>query len=113
MDYILDATNQKLGRLASQIASILQGKKSLHYDPRLVGIGRLLVKNAGKIVVSGRKYEHKIYYHHTGYMGHLRTKTYRELFSKSPEGVLRKAVFNMLPKNRLRMKRLKRLTIQA
>ncbi len=112
MDYVIDASNQKLGRLASEIAVILQGKKNVSYEPRLAGADKVIIKNASKIVVTGRKYSQKVYYHHTGYMGHLREKKFREVFEKSPETVLRKAVYNMLPKNRLRAKRLKRLIIE-
>ena len=112
MEYTIDASNQKLGRLASEIAVILQGKKRSSYDPRLPGVDRIIVKNAKKIEITGRKYSKKIYYHNTGYMGHLREKTFRDLFEKSPEKVLWKAVYNMLPKNRLRIKRLKRLKIE-
>lgn len=112
MEYMIDATNQKLGRLASEIAIVLQGKKSPDYEPRLSGTTKVMVKNVAKIQVTGRKAEDKIYYHHTGYMGHLRAKKYKEIFQKSPESVLRKAVFNMLPKNRLRQRRLNRLFIE-
>lgn len=111
MEYMIDAQNQILGRLASDIASSLQGKKSAGYDPRLPSGVRVVVKNAGKIIVSGRKFNQKVYHHHTGYMGHLRTKTFREEFEKSPKEVLRRAVYNMLPKNRIRAKRLKQLVI--
>jgi large subunit ribosomal protein L13 len=112
MDYIIDATNQKLGRLASKIALILQGKLNVDYEPRLTGKDRVIIKNASKIMVSGKKYRQKTYYHHTGYMGHLKKKSFREVFLKSPEKVLYKAVYNMLPKNRLRQKRLNRLIIE-
>jgi len=112
MDYIIDATNQKLGRLASQIAVILQGKQSASYDPRLEGKDKIIVKNTHKLTVSGRKGEQKVYYHHTGYMGHLRGRSFKQEFAKSPGMVLRRAVFNMLPKNRLRARRLKRLIIE-
>lgn len=112
MDYVINAENQKLGRLASQIAVTLEGKQSAKYDPRLPGTDKIVVKNAGKLIVSGRKAEQKIYYHHTGYMGHLRRRTFKQEFDKSPSAVLRHAVFNMLPKNRLRARRLKRLVIE-
>ena len=113
MDYLIDATNQKLGRLASHIASALQGKLSPEYDPRLLGASRVIVRNAKQIAVTGMKYTEKVYYRHTGYMGHLREKRYRELFEVSPASVLRKAVENMLPRNRLRKVRMRRLTIYA
>lgn len=112
MEHIIDASNQKLGRLASRISVVLQGKISASYEPRLSGSERVIVKNAGRIVVTGRKSKNKIYYRHTGYMGHLKEKTFREAFEQSPEQVLRRAVYNMLPKNRLRAKRLRRLVIE-
>lgn len=112
MEHVIDATNQKLGRLASKIALILQGKLNADYEPRLVGQDKVVVKNAAKIAVTGKKPSQKIYYRHTGYMGHLREKNYKELFAKAPEKVLWYAVYNMLPKNFLRQKRLNRLVIE-
>ena len=112
MEYLIDATDKKLGRLASEIALLLQGKNTARYNPRLPGDEKVLVKNVSKVVVTGRKHEQKIYYHHTGYMGHLRERKFKEVFQKSPEKVLWKAVYNMLTKNRLRIKRLKRLKIE-
>ena len=111
-EIILDAKNQKLGRLASKIATILQGKDKAEYEPRLEGGNKIIVKNIKDIEISGRKAEQKIYYHHTGYMGHLREKTYEEAFAKNPEWVLRHAVAGMLPKNRLQAKRLNQLIIE-
>lgn len=112
MNYTIDATNQKLGRLASKIALILQGKLSPAYERNLVGNARAVVKNIAKITVTGRKFTDKIYYRHTGYMGHLRKRTYRQFFEKSPAMVLRLAVKRMLPQNFLRDKRLKNLIIE-
>ncbi len=111
MDYIIDATNQKLGRLASHIATVLQGKLHPGYEPRAPGVDRVIVRNASRLVVTGRKYTEKIYYRHTGYMGHLREKRYREVFERSPAAVLRRAVEHMLPKNRLSRARMRRLII--
>ncbi len=112
MDYIIDAKNKRLGRLASEIAVILQGKKHPNYEPRNRGEDRVIVKNAGALTVSGGKETKMIYYKHTGYMGHLREKTFEQLFAKSPENVLRKAIENMLPRNFLRAKRLNMLKIE-
>ena len=112
MEYIINAENRKLGRLATNIALILQGKLNAKYNPRLAGSDRVTVQNVGKIVFERGKYQKKIYYQHTGYMGHLRKKTLRTVFEKSPETVLKKAVFNMLPKNRLRAKRMNRLVFK-
>jgi len=112
MDYLIDAKNKKLGRLASEAALILQGKKQTSYEPRLAGEDRVIVKNILQIIVTGKKAEQKTYYHHTGYMGHLKTLTYRQLQARAPALVLEKAVYNMLPKNRLRKARMKRLMIE-
>jgi len=112
-EYNIDATNQILGRLASKIAILLQGKTSPRYQPRSVAGIKVVVKNASKIKFSGKKFNQKLYRHHTGYAGHLKTKTLRQLFEKNPEDVLRRAVWNMLPKNKLRAKRIKNLIIYA
>ena len=112
MDYYFDAQNKILGRLASEIAKILQGKHRPTFEPRLEGKDRIIVRNASKIKVSGKKSEQKIYYRHTGYVGHLKKMKYSEKFEKSPAEVLRRAVYMMLPKNKLRAKRIKRLKIE-
>jgi len=108
-DYNLDAKNKILGRLSSEIAQILQGKKNPNYEPRLVGEDKVYVKNYKEIKVSGKKAKEKIYYHHTGYMGHLKKKTYEQIFEKDPKRVIREAVRRMLPKNFLNQRRLKNL----
>jgi large subunit ribosomal protein L13 len=112
MTHTIDATNQKLGRLASKIAHILQGKFHADYEPRLPGKDRVVVKNINKLVVTGRKATQKIYYRHTGYMGHLRKRTFKQFFEKFPKEVLRLSVQRMLPQNWLRDKRLKNLIIE-
>lgn len=112
MDYFIDAKNKKLGRLASEIALLLQGKNASAFEGRRAGEGRVVVKNVAHVVVSGRKAERKIYYRHTGYMGHLKERKYKDIFTKNPAWVLRHAVRGMLPKNSLRDKRLKRLVIE-
>jgi len=112
MDYIIDAKNKRLGRLASEIAVILQGKKSASYEPRLEGSDRVIVKNVDKIVLTGRKSKQKRYYRHSGPLGHLKVKKYEDVFKKNPAWVLRHAVRLMLPKNRLQAKRMKRLIIE-
>ncbi len=109
MDYRINAKNKILGRLASEIALILQGKKNPSYNPRLLGEDRVLLENYKDFSVTGRKWKEKIYYKHTGYMGHLREKTLEQIFEKDPKRVLREAVRRMLPKNSLNPKRLKNL----
>lgn len=112
MEYVIDAKNQKLGRLASKVAQLLQGKQNADYLPHNPGKDKVIVKNASQIVVTGRKAEQKIYYRHTGYMGHLRERVYKEYFAKSPEQVFELAVKRMLPQNYLKQNRLNRLTIE-
>ena len=112
MEHVIDAKNQTLGRLATKIALILQGKLSASYNPRLSGTDKVIVKNAGQIVVTGQKATKKIYYRHTGYMGHLRERSYKEAFARSPEKVLQLAVSRMLPKNWIRQDRMNRLVIE-
>lgn len=113
MNYILDAKNKRLGRLASEIAQILQDKRQVSYDPSKPGSDRVIVKNAAQIQVTGNKVVAKTYYRHTGYMGHLRAATLKEMLAKYPQRVLEWAVYNMLPKNRLRQQRMNRLTIET
>ena len=112
MEHVIDAKNQKLGRLASQIAQILQGKTHPDYEPRNAGKDTVVIKNASQIVVTGRKFEEKIYYRHTGYMGHLKERVYKEYFAKAPGEVLKAAVKRMLPQNFLNQKRMNRLVIE-
>ena len=112
MHYTIDVKNKILGRVATEVAIILQGKKDPKYNPRLPGTDTVLIINASKISVSGKKAKQKIYYHHTGYLGNLKEIPYERMFAKFPERVITKAVYNMLPKNRLRALRLKRLTIE-
>jgi len=114
MIYTIDATNKPLGRLASEIAVILQGKKSPKYQPRLEGEDKVIVKNVDKMIVTGKKFKQKKYYRHTTQIGHLKERTLEQIWSKKgPAEVLRRAVLGMLPKNKLRVKRMKRLIIEA
>ncbi len=113
MDYTIDASNKKLGRLASEIAIILQGKKNPNYESRLEGGDRVVVKNINKMQVSGQKYKQKKYYRHTTQIGHLKERTLEMLWQKKgPAEVLRRSVMGMLPKNKLRIKRIKKLIIE-
>lgn len=112
MDYKIDAKNKKLGRLASEIAVILQGKKHVVYNPKDSGSDRVIIENISKIVMTGRKTSQKIYYRHAGRLGHLKERKFKDVFAKNPAWVLRHSVNLMLPKNRLRAKRMKRLIIK-
>lgn len=112
MEYILDAKNKSLGRLASEIAVILQGKRHASYEPRFEGTDRVIVKNIKNITLTGKKTTQKIYYKHTGPLGHLKERKFADVFQRDPAWVLCHAVNLMLPKNRLRAKRMKRLVIE-
>lgn len=111
--YVVDAAGKTLGRLASEIARILMGKHKPTYTPHVDNGDFIIVVNAEKIHVTGKKLDKKIYYKHTGYMGHLKETTLREMLQKKPEEVIRLAVRGMLPKNKLRDRRMKRLKVYA
>ncbi len=111
--YLVDATGKTLGRLASEIAKILMGKNKPTYTPHIDGGDFVVVVNAEKVFVTGKKLNQKIYYKHTGYFGHLKETTLKEMLEKKPEEVIRLAVRGMLPKNKLRDRRLKRLKVYA
>ncbi len=109
---IIDAKDQSLGRIASLIAYYLQDKHKPTYEPNKSGQTVVYVKNLKDIKFKGNKFNTKIYYKHTpGYLGHLKEETLKSLWVKDPKKVLRLAVRGMLPKNKLRDKRLKRLKI--
>jgi large subunit ribosomal protein L13 len=111
-DYIIDAKNKPLGRLASQIAILLQGKNLPSYEPRKVGGNRVVVKNVEQLKVTGKKMSQKIYYRHSSKPGHLKQKKLKDAFQETPERVLSEAVRGMLPRNKLRNERLKLLIIE-
>lgn len=105
----IDASGQALGRLASRIALILQGKNKPDYLPYKDSNIEVVIKNIAKMKITGRKLGNKKYFHYSGYPGGLKTTKLEELFKKDPAKVLWKAVYNMLPKNKLRNKRMRRL----
>lgn len=111
--YVVDATDQTLGRLASRIAYILRGKHKPVFTPNVDSGDYVIVINADKIRLTGKKYENKFYYWHTGYPGGIKRKTYGELLSENPEKAVYLAVRRMLPKNRLGRKMLKKLKVYA
>lgn len=111
--HIIDATNKVLGRLATEIAVLLRGKNKPDFVPNKDIGGFVVVKNFNKIKLTGKKLDKKIYYHHTGYLGGLKGISLKKLFEKNPTQVLKKAVFGMLPKNKLRAKQIKRLKIKT
>lgn len=105
----MDAKGKVLGRLASDIALILQGKRSAAYQPNRVSADKVYVSNYEAIVVTGKKATDKVYYKHTGYVGHLKEKSFEQHMEKDPKFVLRRAVRKMLPRNFLTQQRIKNL----
>ena len=111
--YVVDADGQTLGRLATRIADTLRGKGKPQCTPHVDTGDFVVVVNAEKIQVTGKKLDDKIYYRHSGYPGGLRQRTLREQLERRPTEVLRLAVRGMLPKNRLASKQLTKLKIYA
>ncbi len=88
--------------MATEIAVALRGKDKPSFRPNILVGDIVIVKNAAKMIITGNKLEKKIYYHHTGYLGHLKETKMKDLMAKNPAEVLKKAVYGMLPKNKLR-----------
>ena len=109
--HVIDASGKTLGRLASEIARRLRGKHKPIYTPHVDTGDYIIVVNASKIRVSGRKPTDKVYYRHTGYIGHMKSASFEELMAKKPERVLQLAVTGMLPKNPLGRAMAKKLKI--
>ncbi|XP_030531037.1 50S ribosomal protein L13 [Rhodamnia argentea] len=110
---VFDAKGQVLGRLASQIATVVQGKDKPTYTPYREDGDMCIVLNAKDICVTGRKMTDKVYYKHTGFVGHLKERTLKDQMAKDPTEVIRKAVLRMLPRNKLRDDRDRKLRIFA
>ncbi len=108
----LDATNQSVGRLATQIALLLHGKHKPNYSPQIDNGDFVIVSNINKLKLTDKKLEQKKYYRYSGYPGGLKELNLKKLFKKDPEEVLKKAVYQMLPKNKLRQHMIKRLTFK-
>jgi large subunit ribosomal protein L13 len=111
--YVVDAEGQTLGRLATRIADVLRGKTKPQYTPHIDTGDFVVVVNAEKIGVTGKKLDQKRYYRHSGYPGGLRSRTLREQLERRPTEVLRVAVKGMLPKNKLASAQLTKLKIYA
>src|SRR5215213_2380758 len=111
--HLIDAEGQTLGRLATEIARLLRGKNKPQYTPHVDTGDFVVVVNAERIVVTGKKLDEKIYYRHSGYPGGLRERTLREQLSRQPEKVIRLAVKGMLPRNRLSRAQLTKLKVYA
>jgi large subunit ribosomal protein L13 len=108
---VVDAENKTLGRMASQIANLLMGKHKSIYAPHIDTGDYIVVINAAKVRVTGKKAEQKIYYRHSGYPGGLKSPTFKEIFDKHPTRVIEHAVRGMLPKNRLGRAMFKKLKV--
>ena len=110
---LVDAEGQTLGRLASEISRVLRGKNKPTFVPHLDCGDNVIVINAGKIKLTGNKLSKKVYYHHTGYMGGLKSIKAEDLIVKKPERMLTLAVRGMLPKNKLSREVIKNLKVYA
>jgi large subunit ribosomal protein L13 len=111
--YVVDATDETLGRLASRIARVLEGKHKPSYTPNLDSGDHVIVLNASRIAVTRDKRESKVYVRHSGYPAGLKEETLGHLIERRPEEVIRRAVKGMLPRNRLGAQQLRKLKIYA
>ncbi len=111
--FVVDAEGQTLGRFASNVAQILRGKHKPIFSPSVDCGDYVVVINAEKIAVTGRRLEQKIYYHHSGYPGGIKSISLKDQLEKHPERVIQSAVKGMLPKNALGRKMLKKLKVYA
>ena len=111
--HLVDAEDKVLGRLAVKIATILSGKNKAQYSPNADLGDFVVVVNAEKVKVTGNKFSQKNYYHHTGYPGGLKTKSFEKMQEDSPEKIIEKAVKGMLPKNKLANQIIKKLKVYS
>jgi large subunit ribosomal protein L13 len=109
--YYVDATNKILGRFASELSIRLRGKHKVQYSPHMDTGDYIIVLNASKILITGKKKQNKIYYRHTGYIGGIKALSFEELISRSPEKVIQIAVKGMLPKGALGRAMFKKLKV--
>ena len=111
--YVVDATDQTLGRLASEVAKVLRGKNKPIFTPHIDTGDYVIVINAEKIKVSGKKLDQKVYYHHSDYVGGMKENTLKEMLNKKPEKVIELAVKGMLPKGPLGRQMFTKLHVYA
>ena len=109
--HTIDASGRILGRLATEIANLLRGKNKPDFLPHKNTGDPVTVKNVDKIIFTGKKLDKKRYYRHSGYPGGIKEVVYKDIFSKDPNEVLRRAVYGMLPRNKLRVKMMRRLKL--
>lgn len=111
--YVVDAEGKTLGRMASEVASVLRGKHKPIFTPHVDCGDYVIIINADKVVLTGKKLDQKKFRWHTGYIGHLRERSYRELMAKKPEFVVEQAIKGMLPKNTLGREMYKKLKVYS
>ncbi len=111
--YVVDAEGQTLGRLAAEVAKVLRGKNKPEFTPHIDTGDNVIVINAEKIKVTGKKLDQKVYYHHSDYVGGMKETTLREMMAKKPEKVIELAVKGMLPKGPLGRSMIKKLHVYA
>ncbi len=111
--YVVDATGYTLGRLASEVAKVLRGKNKPIFTPHIDTGDFVIIVNADKIKVTGKKMDQKMYYRHSDYVGGFKSSTLREMMDKKPEDVLKLAVKGMLPKGPLGRQMIKKLNVYA
>jgi large subunit ribosomal protein L13 len=111
--YVIDAEGRTLGRLASEIARILRGKNKPQYTPHVDVGDFVVVVNAEKVVVTGKKAEQKVYRRHSGYPGGMKETSYGRMMERRPDEILRRAVYGMMPKTRLARRQMGKLKIYA
>lgn len=100
----IDASGKVLGRLSTEVADLLRGKNKVEFLPNILIGDKVIIYNASKIIVTGKKMEQKMYYRHSGYIGNLKSQSMKEIFAKDPSIILRKSIEGMLPKNKLQSK---------
>jgi large subunit ribosomal protein L13 len=111
--YVVDAEGKHLGRLATEIVRVLRGKNKPQYTPHVDVGDFVVVVNADRVVVTGRKAEQRVYRRHSGYPGGMKETSYEQMLARKPAEDLRKAVYGMMPKTRLARKQFKKLKIYA
>ena len=111
--YVVDAEGKHLGRLATEIVRVLRGKNKPHYTPHVDVGDFVVVVNADRVAVTGRKAQQRVYRRHSGYPGGMKETSYQQMLARKPTEVLRKAVYGMMPKTRLARKQFKKLKIYA
>ncbi len=111
--YVIDAEGQTLGRLATEIARILRGKNKPQYTPHVDVGDFVVVINADRVLVTGKKAEQKVYRRHSGYPGGMKETSYERMMESKPTEILRKAVYGMMPKTRLARQQFRKLKIYA